>query len=93
MTPQEFKAKRKELGLTQRELALALGLSPKNGDVTIRRVEHGAYQPSGLLVRCFELYYNFMMYELRCDSIIDGLRCEKKELEKRLAGALSYMED
>ena len=93
MTPQEFKAKRKELGLTQRELALALGLSPKNGDVTIRRVEHGAYQPSGLLVRCFELYYNFMIYEVRCESIIDDLRGAKRELEKCIAGALSYMEE
>ena len=55
-TPQEFKKKRKQLGLTQRQLARELGLSPKNGDVYIRKIELGKSEPSGLLLRCLELY-------------------------------------
>lgn len=57
MTPQQFKQKRKELNLTTRELANQLGLSPKNGDVYIRKIESGASEPSGLLLKCFELLY------------------------------------
>jgi len=45
---------RKDLGLTQRELANALGLA-KNGDVYIRKVENGRAEPSGLLVRAIEM--------------------------------------
>jgi predicted transcriptional regulator len=56
MKPQDFKQSRKDLGLTQRQLAKELGLSEKNGGVYIRRVENGKCQPSGLLIRCFELY-------------------------------------
>ncbi|HDY66327.1 hypothetical protein LCGC14_1499490 [marine sediment metagenome] len=55
MTPQEFKQTRKDLGLTTRQLARELGLSNKNGDVYIRKIESGASDPSGLLLRCFEL--------------------------------------
>lgn len=51
-----LKEKRKELGLTQRQLARELGLA-KNGDVYIRRLENGRCVPSGLLLRCFELLY------------------------------------
>jgi predicted transcriptional regulator len=56
LTPRGFKEKRKELGLTTRQLANELGLSPKNGDVYIRKIESGASDPSGLLIKCFELY-------------------------------------
>ena len=56
MTPQQFKQKRKELGLTTRQLANELRLSPKTGDVYIRKIESGASEPSGLLIRCFELF-------------------------------------
>ena len=56
MNKEEFKQKRKEVGLTTRGLANELGLSPKNGDVYIRKIESGASEPSGLLLRCFELY-------------------------------------
>lgn len=45
---------RKDLGLTQRELANELGLA-KNGDVYIRKVENGRAEPSGLLVRAIEM--------------------------------------
>ena len=55
MTPQEFKQKRKNLNLTQRQLAKKLGLSEKNGDRYIRGIEAGDREASGLLIRCFEL--------------------------------------
>lgn len=47
---------RKELGLTQRQLAAELGLA-KNGDVYIRKVENGRAEPSGLLMRAVEMLY------------------------------------
>ncbi len=56
MTPKQFKQARKDLNLTQRQLAKELGLSEKNGDVYIRKVENGGCEPSGLLIRCFELF-------------------------------------
>lgn len=46
---------RKDLGLTQRQLAKELGLS-KNGDVYIRKVENGRAEPSGLLLKAIEMY-------------------------------------
>ncbi len=55
MTPQQFKQTRKALNLTQRQLAKELGLA-ENGDVYIRKVENGRGEPSGLLLRCLELY-------------------------------------
>jgi DNA-binding transcriptional regulator YiaG len=39
MTPEQFKAKRNELGLTQSQLADILGMSGKNADLTVRRWE------------------------------------------------------
>ena len=56
LTPQQFKQKRKELNLTQKQLAKELGLSEKSGDVYIRKVENGRCEPSGLLLRCFDLF-------------------------------------
>tara|TARA_R110000868_G_C10972986_1_gene771175 strand:- start:53748 stop:53933 length:186 start_codon:yes stop_codon:yes gene_type:complete len=56
MKAKDFKQARKDLGLTQRKLAIELGLSVKNGDVYIRRVENGGQEPSGLLIKCFEFY-------------------------------------
>ena len=56
MKPLQFKKIRKDLNLTQRQLAKELGLSEKNGDVYIRKVENGRCEPSGLLIKCFELY-------------------------------------
>lgn len=58
MTPQEFKKKRKELGLTQKQLAKELGLSETTGDVHIRKIESGRSEPSGVLLKCLELYEN-----------------------------------
>ena len=57
MTPQQFKQKRKELNLTQEQLANELGLSPKNGSRQIRGIESGERKPSNLLLRCFELLF------------------------------------
>lgn len=39
MSPEQFKYKRKSLGLTQSQLAGALGLDGKSGDLTVRRWE------------------------------------------------------
>ena len=55
MSPQEFKQNRQKLGLTQRQLARELGLA-KNGDVYIRKIENGRGNPSGLIIKCFELF-------------------------------------
>ncbi len=55
MIPKEFKQKRKDLDITQRELAKDLGLG-KNGDVTIRRIENGKANSSNLLQTCFKYY-------------------------------------
>jgi transcriptional regulator with XRE-family HTH domain len=52
----KIKEIRKELGLTQRQLASELGLA-KNGDVYIRKVENGRAEPSGLLMRAVEMFY------------------------------------
>ena len=46
---------RKDLNLTQRQLAKELGLA-KNGDVYIRKVENGRAQPSGLLLKALEMF-------------------------------------
>jgi len=51
MTPEQFKQKRKDLKLTQRQLAKELGLSEKNGDRYIRGIECGSREPSNLLLR------------------------------------------
>jgi len=56
MTPSQFKQARQQLGLTQRQLANELGLSDKNGDVYIRKVENGKANPSGLLVKAMEMF-------------------------------------
>lgn len=50
MTPQQFKQIRKDLNLTQRQLAQELGLS-KNGRTYIVKVENGKSNPSGLLIK------------------------------------------
>ena len=56
MTPQRFKEIRKELGLTQVELAKKLGLAT-NGNVTIRRIETEKANPSGLICKALEFFY------------------------------------
>lgn len=39
MKPEQFKAKRNELGLTQSQLASILGMTGNNADLTVRRWE------------------------------------------------------
>ena len=39
MTPEQFKSKRKELGLTQSQLAEILGMTGNNSGLTVRRWE------------------------------------------------------
>ena len=53
---------RKDLGLTQRQLAKELGLA-KNGDVYIRKVENGRAQPSRLLLKALEMFCELKKYE------------------------------
>lgn len=47
MSPEEFKAARKQLGLTVRDMAAALRLSEANGYRTVRRMESGEIEVSG----------------------------------------------
>lgn len=47
MTAAQFKAAQRELGLTDRELADNLGLSPRNGHVTVRRMKNDEIPVSG----------------------------------------------
>ena len=54
MNKEQFKQHRKDLNLTQTQLADELGLSYKNGRHYIRMIEKGKSEPSGVLIRCFE---------------------------------------
>lgn len=63
MNPDQIKQIRKELGLTQRQLANELGLA-KNGDVYIRKVENGRAEPSGLLLKAIEMLYELKKRDL-----------------------------
>lgn len=51
-----IKKQREAYGMTQKEFAVALGLSETNGDRYIREVESGRKKPSGLFLRCLELF-------------------------------------
>ena len=42
---------------TDAQEAFTRTLDINAGDVYIRKIESGASEPSGLLLRCFELYY------------------------------------
>lgn len=53
MSPAQFKAARLALGMTQGQLATALGLG-KSGDRTIRRWENGERKISGPVARAIE---------------------------------------
>jgi len=55
----EIKELRRKYGMSQKKLADAVGLSKKNGDVTLRRLENGSttQPPSTLLQRAIELYF------------------------------------
>ena len=51
---EKFKAARKELGLTQEEMAEKLGV--ESGRVYIYKVENGRSMPSPILIKCLEYY-------------------------------------
>ena len=55
MNKEEFKQIRKDLKLTQRQLAQELGLS-KNGRGYIVKIENGKSNPSGLLIKALLLF-------------------------------------
>jgi predicted transcriptional regulator len=55
MIPQQFKKHRKDLNLTQSQLAKELGLSEKNGWNYIGMIERGVRKPSDSLIKLFEL--------------------------------------
>tara|TARA_R100000951_G_scaffold67560_1_gene56999 strand:- start:348 stop:551 length:204 start_codon:yes stop_codon:yes gene_type:complete len=56
MKPEQIKKQREVYGMTQKQFAVALGLSGANGDRYIREVESGRKKPSGLFIRCLELF-------------------------------------
>lgn len=47
MTAEDFKAAQRDLDLTDRALAVSLGLSEANGHVQVRRIKAGAIECSG----------------------------------------------
>tara|TARA_R110000868_G_scaffold48418_1_gene157271 strand:+ start:31 stop:207 length:177 start_codon:yes stop_codon:yes gene_type:complete len=55
MNSAQFKKHRKDLNLTQRQLAIKLGLSENNGGNHIRRIENNKRNPSGSLLKALEL--------------------------------------
>jgi transcriptional regulator with XRE-family HTH domain len=71
MTPEQFKQTRKDLNLTQRQLARELGLSEDNGDRYIRRIESGEKKPSGLLLRALYLLEFYLAYDKAYKDIDD----------------------
>ena len=54
MTPDEFKAARNKLGLSQRDLAAEWGMGA-NGERTIRRWETGVVPVNPIAAYCIEL--------------------------------------
>ena len=46
MTPSQIRGLRKSLGMSVREFAAALGYSPRNGHVSVYRLENGDRRPS-----------------------------------------------
>lgn len=47
LTADQFAIAQRELGLSDRELANNLGLSPQNGDVTVRKIKNDKIPCSG----------------------------------------------
>ena len=76
MKAKDFKQARKDLGLTQRKLAGELGLSKKNGDVYIRKVENNRCDPSGLLITGFSNYG--LLKEIEVITLDDSITNAKK---------------
>ena len=56
MKSDQIKKQRLSYRMTQKQFAIALGLSEINGDRYTREVESGRKTPSGLFIRCFELF-------------------------------------
>lgn len=62
MTPKQFKQHRKDLNLTQRELANKLRLKPKYGNQYITMIEKGKKVPSDVLIGFLELIIKERQY-------------------------------
>ena len=75
MTPTEFKNRRKNLRMSQKQLAGALGLS-SNGDAYIRRIEGGKDAPSGSLLQCFR-YLEILQKKHKIINLMRSYRLEK----------------
>lgn len=80
MTPQEFKQHRKDLGLTQHQLADSLGLSSKNGRNYIRMIEKGKREPSDVLLGFLKL----IIKERQYISMIDSYQIRILDLKYKL---------
>lgn len=57
MEPSDIKRMREDLGMTRRELAEELRLSPHSGNRTVLNWESGRYPIPGLASLALELYY------------------------------------
>jgi len=51
-----FRKIRKELGMTQEQVAGILGLTNKSGKFYVGKLESGKATPSGTLIKCLEYY-------------------------------------
>jgi len=81
MTPKQFKQHRKDLNLTQSQLADKLGLSIKNGGNYIRMIENGKKEPSDVLLGFLEL----IIKERQYISIIKGYQTQILDLKFKLS--------
>jgi DNA-binding XRE family transcriptional regulator len=52
-----FKEMRNEIGMSQKDLARALGLKEGSGTRLIRKIENGTATPNGMLTKCFQYFY------------------------------------
>lgn len=50
MTPAQIRKARRTLGLSQNQMAEAVGLRGRDSARTVRRWEHGDFKPSGAVV-------------------------------------------
>jgi DNA-binding XRE family transcriptional regulator len=58
-----FRKIRKELGMTQEQVAGILGLTNKSGKFYVGKLESGKATPSGTLIKCLEYYLELQTLE------------------------------